>query len=174
MRPRAMKPPSRFGDKAFEWLTLAMAMAVVVLVILIGWQLWIGSSLAIKKFGFHFLVTSTWDPVAEQFGALAFHLRNAGFFAHCVAHCGSAGHRHGGLSDRTCATVDSAAARFSDRNAGGHSERDPRALGHFRDDSMAARLPFPIAQTILRLDTIFQRIDLRPVHVRWWNHYRRS
>ncbi|MFL6596764.1 MAG: phosphate ABC transporter permease subunit PstC, partial [Chthoniobacterales bacterium] len=67
-----MAPPSRFGDKAFEWLTLAMASAVVVLVILIGWELWIGSSLAIKKFGFHFLTTSTWDPVAEQFGALPF------------------------------------------------------------------------------------------------------
>src|SRR5437764_9459685 len=67
-----MAPPSRFGDKAFEWLTLAMASAVVVLVILIGWELWIGSSLAIKKFGFRFLTTSTWDPVAEQFGALPF------------------------------------------------------------------------------------------------------
>src|SRR2546428_5336588 len=69
---RAMAPPSRFGDKAFEWLTLTMAMAVVVLVILTGWQLWLGSSLAIQKFGFHFLTTSTWDPVAEQFGALPF------------------------------------------------------------------------------------------------------
>jgi len=68
----AMAPPSRLGDKAFEWLTLAMALAVVVLVVLIGWQLWLGSSLAIKKFGFHFLTTSTWDPVAEQFGALPF------------------------------------------------------------------------------------------------------
>ena len=67
-----MAPPSRFGDRAFEWLTLAMASAVVVLVILIGWELWNGSSLAIKKFGFHFLATSTWDPVAEQFGALPF------------------------------------------------------------------------------------------------------
>jgi len=67
-----MAPPSRFGDRAFEWLTLAMASVVVVLVILIGWELWVGSSLAIKKFGFHFLATSTWDPVAEQFGALPF------------------------------------------------------------------------------------------------------
>jgi phosphate transport system permease protein len=67
-----MAPPSRFGDRAFEWLTLAMASAVVVLVILIGWELWVGSSLAIKKFGVHFLTTSTWDPVAEQFGALPF------------------------------------------------------------------------------------------------------
>ena len=67
-----MAPPARWGDKAFEWLTLAMALAVVVLVILIGWQLWRGSTLAIQKFGFHFLTTSTWDPVAEQFGALPF------------------------------------------------------------------------------------------------------
>ncbi len=67
-----MKPPSRFGDKAFEWLTLVMALAVVVLVFLVGWQLARGSFLSIKRFGFHFLTTSTWDPVAEQFGALPF------------------------------------------------------------------------------------------------------
>src|SRR5216117_394989 len=67
-----MASPSRFGDKAFELLTLTMALAVVVLIILIGSQLWNGSSLAIKKFGFRFLTTSTWDPVAEQFGALPF------------------------------------------------------------------------------------------------------
>src|SRR5215468_12760618 len=67
-----MSPPSRFGDKAFEWLTLAMAFAVVMLIILVGWQLSSGSLLAIKKFGFRFLTTSTWDPVAEEFGALPF------------------------------------------------------------------------------------------------------
>src|ERR1051326_2300599 len=70
-----MSPPSRFGDKAFEWLTLAMAFAVVLLIILVGWQLWSGSLLAMKKFGVGFLVTSTWDPVAEHFGALPFSLR---------------------------------------------------------------------------------------------------
>src|SRR5437899_12441157 len=63
---------SRLGEKAFEWLTLAMAMVLVVLVILVSWQLWRGSSLAVQKFGFRFLTTSTWDPVAEQFGALPF------------------------------------------------------------------------------------------------------
>ncbi len=67
-----MRPPSRFGDRAFEWLTLAMALAVVALVILVGWQLASASMMAIRKFGFHFLGTSTWDPVAEQFGALPF------------------------------------------------------------------------------------------------------
>ena len=63
---------SRLGDKAFEWLTCGMALTVIVLIVLIGWQLWHGSLLAIRKFGFHFLVTSTWDPVADQFGALPF------------------------------------------------------------------------------------------------------
>jgi len=67
-----MAPPSSFGDKVFKWLTLAMALAVVALVFLVGWQLARGSSLAIRRFGFHFLATSTWDPVAEQFGALPF------------------------------------------------------------------------------------------------------
>src|SRR5260370_34197574 len=69
---RAMAPHSRCGDKAFEWLTLLMALGVVVLVILLSWELWRGSLLAVRKFGFHFLSTSTWDPVAEQFGALPF------------------------------------------------------------------------------------------------------
>jgi phosphate transport system permease protein len=70
--PTRMAPPSRFGDRAFEWLTLGMALIVLVLVFLIGWQLARGSSLAIQKFGLRFLTTSTWDPVAEQFGALPF------------------------------------------------------------------------------------------------------
>src|SRR6266576_3263935 len=67
-----MSRPSRFGDKAFYWLTLSMALTVVLLVILIGWQLGQGSWQAIQKFGFRFLTASTWDPVAEQFGALPF------------------------------------------------------------------------------------------------------
>jgi phosphate transport system permease protein len=71
-RGAEMAPPSRFADKAFEWLTLAMALAVVVLVFLVGWQLARGSELSIKKFGFSFLTSSTWDPVAEHFGALPF------------------------------------------------------------------------------------------------------
>src|SRR4029450_5061794 len=67
-----MAPPSRFGDKAFHWLTLSMAFAVGLLVILIGWQLGSGSWHAIQKFGFRFLTASMWDPVAEEFGALPF------------------------------------------------------------------------------------------------------
>ena len=68
-----LAPPSRFGDRAFEWLTLAMALAVVALVVLVGWQLatrFVRSPS--RRFGLSFLTTSTWDPVAEEFGALPF------------------------------------------------------------------------------------------------------
>ncbi len=133
-----MASPSRFGDKAFEWLTLAMALAVVVLIILIGWQLWIGSSVAIKKFGFHFLITSTWDPVAEQFGALPFIYGTLVSSMIALAHRRATEHRHSSVFDRTRASVDSAAARLADRNAGGDSECHPGAVGNFRHDPMAA------------------------------------
>lgn len=69
---RKMAPPSKFGEKAFEWLTLLMAISVFVLILLVGWQLFKGSSLAIKKFGASFFFTSKWDPVSEEFGALPF------------------------------------------------------------------------------------------------------
>src|ERR1700761_5204731 len=69
---RQLSPPSRAGDRAFQALTMAMALAVVVLVFLVGWELARGSELSIKRFGWNFLATSTWDPVAEQFGALPF------------------------------------------------------------------------------------------------------
>ena len=67
-----MAPPSRLGDRAFEWLTLGMSLAVVALVFLVGWVLSRGSLLSIRQFGFRFLGTSTWDPVTEHFGALPF------------------------------------------------------------------------------------------------------
>ena len=62
----------RLGDRAFKWLTLLMALSVFVLIVLIGYQLAHGSRLALHKFGWHFLVSSDWDPVNEQFGALPF------------------------------------------------------------------------------------------------------
>ena len=63
---------SRFGDRAFQWLTLLMALSVFVLIGLIGHELAQGSRLALQKFGWHFLVGNDWDPVNEQFGALPF------------------------------------------------------------------------------------------------------
>jgi phosphate transport system permease protein len=61
-----------FGDRAFQWLTLAMALIIFVLVLLIGWELAEGSRLALHQFGPRFLISSDWDPVNEKFGALPF------------------------------------------------------------------------------------------------------
>jgi phosphate transport system permease protein len=63
---------SYFGDRAFKWLTLVMALAVFVLIALIGYELFRGSHLSLQKFGWHFLVSSDWDPVNDVYGALPF------------------------------------------------------------------------------------------------------
>jgi phosphate transport system permease protein len=69
------QPPARagrFGDQAFKWLTLLMALAIFALIALIGVELADGSRLALHKFGWRFLVTSDWDPVNDIYGALPF------------------------------------------------------------------------------------------------------
>jgi phosphate transport system permease protein len=67
-----LPPPSRYGDALFRWLTVAMAFSLIVLVVLVGWELWHGSQLAREKFGASFLTSSEWDPVQEKYGALPF------------------------------------------------------------------------------------------------------
>jgi phosphate transport system permease protein len=61
-----------FGDRAFRWLTLLMALSVFALIGLIGYELAHGSGITLRRFGWHFFVNSDWDPVNEQFGALPF------------------------------------------------------------------------------------------------------
>jgi phosphate transport system permease protein len=67
-----LAPPSKAGDTAFKLLTWSMAMMVFVLVALLGWELFRGSELSLKKFGWRFLIHSNWDPVNGDFGALPF------------------------------------------------------------------------------------------------------
>ena len=62
----------RWGDRAFKWLALLMALSVIALAVLFGVELFRSSLLARQKFGWHFLASSDWDPAAEQFGALPF------------------------------------------------------------------------------------------------------
>jgi phosphate transport system permease protein len=63
---------TRYGDTAFRWLTLLMALSIFALVALIGVELLEGSGKSIHKFGWHFLVSSVWDPIADEYGALPF------------------------------------------------------------------------------------------------------
>jgi phosphate transport system permease protein len=71
---RASSALSRFrkGDQLTYGLTLLCACSIVAITALLFYELFANSALARQKFGFDFLFTSTWDPVAGQFGALPF------------------------------------------------------------------------------------------------------
>lgn len=58
------------GDRIFRIVLTLGALAIPILLGFLVYELWIGSRLAVAKFGVSFLTTSTWDPVADQFGAL--------------------------------------------------------------------------------------------------------
>ncbi len=49
-----------------------MAFSVFLLIALIGFELFDGAKPALQKFGWHFLVSTSWDPVNDVFGALPF------------------------------------------------------------------------------------------------------
>src|SRR5574340_256576 len=57
-------------DLLFRNLTRVSAFGVLALLAAILVSLLVGSMPAIRAFGFGFLVSSEWDPVNEQFGAL--------------------------------------------------------------------------------------------------------
>lgn len=60
------------GDFLFKNFTLAFAAFVLGLVVLMTYEMVHGSRLSIGKFGWEFLIRSTWDPVQEEYGALPF------------------------------------------------------------------------------------------------------
>ena len=58
-------------DVVFKWLTGACAALMLVIMAGIFWALVSQSWPSIKKFGFGFLVSKSWNPVTENFGALS-------------------------------------------------------------------------------------------------------
>jgi phosphate transport system permease protein len=65
-------PGSRAPDIAFKWVAALAAGMIIVLIVLVGWELYAGSRMAIKQFGASFLWSSEWDPVQDKYGALPF------------------------------------------------------------------------------------------------------
>lgn len=62
----------RDGDEIARLITLLFATTVVLITAALVWELWVNSALPRQKFGLHFFVTSVWDPIMDQFGALPF------------------------------------------------------------------------------------------------------
>jgi len=61
----------RLGDAAFRLLTRAAALAVLGILGGVIISLVIGAMPALQTFGLDFLLTQSWNPVTEKFGALA-------------------------------------------------------------------------------------------------------
>jgi phosphate transport system permease protein len=63
---------ARLGDPLFYGLTLAAAASIMVVTGWLVYQLFAHSAQARHEFGWKFLISQDWDPVAGQFGALPF------------------------------------------------------------------------------------------------------
>jgi phosphate transport system permease protein len=61
-----------FGDRIFGVSTLGLAVIVLALIVLLTLMLIRASMPSLRQFGFGFLVSSDWDPVNDQYGALPF------------------------------------------------------------------------------------------------------
>lgn len=70
----ARQPPSleraNYGDRVFKAVLTLAALAAPILLAFLVYELWDGARLAIARYGFEFITSSTWDPVAEEFGAM--------------------------------------------------------------------------------------------------------
>jgi len=69
---RSLLSRLREGDEIARIITFLFAASVVLITLLLVYDLWQDSVLPRHKFGFHFFVTSVWDPIFDQFGALPF------------------------------------------------------------------------------------------------------
>src|SRR3989304_7446548 len=63
---------SNLADLVFKYLTALCAAGVLLLVVLMGYEMYRGAEVAIEKFGWTFFAESNWDPVLEEYGALPF------------------------------------------------------------------------------------------------------
>ena len=80
MTPRSIEyqfpeiPPRNFGsfvlDRGFQWVTRLFALGVVGVLIYIAVVVGIDAIPAIERFGWFFLVSSAWNPVQNEYGAL--------------------------------------------------------------------------------------------------------
>jgi phosphate transport system permease protein len=79
--PRSARQARRLAGAASPWLepddlyrrALGTAAALVLVVVaFIVFETWRGAAPAMRAFGWHFLVSTDWDPVAERFGALPY------------------------------------------------------------------------------------------------------
>lgn len=71
-RAQTFRERLRAGDDLAYLVTLVAASSIILITGLLVWKLFENSAVSRHEFGWKFLITTTWDPVAGQFGALPF------------------------------------------------------------------------------------------------------
>src|SRR5439155_1527863 len=61
-----------WADRAHHGMLQLVALVIVAAATLIAWEALRGAQPALRAYGWRFLVTTDWDPVAERFGALPY------------------------------------------------------------------------------------------------------
>jgi phosphate transport system permease protein len=69
---RARAAPRNLGDRVLRAVLRGAALSLVVLVVGMVAEMLLRAAPSIRAFGLSYLYTSTWDPVAERFGAVPF------------------------------------------------------------------------------------------------------
>ena len=72
VRQRSYWQRLKLGDEAAHLVTLVFALTIILITVLLVFELYKTSALPRHQFGWKFLVTSVWDPVAGNYGALPF------------------------------------------------------------------------------------------------------
>lgn len=70
--PVTTRSPGALPDRLFRWLMIVCALAVLAIVALVISELFQRSQLSRHAFGLKFFISSDWDPVSGEFGALPF------------------------------------------------------------------------------------------------------
>ena len=67
-----VRSSTNLGDVLFKNFTLMFALAILLMVILMAFEMIRGAQPSLAKFGWRFLSDSTWDPVRDEYGALPY------------------------------------------------------------------------------------------------------
>ena len=144
-RPQAAQPPAtRIGsagpiDQVFKGVVTGLSGLVIVMLVGLIALLIVDSWPSLERYGLGFVTTSTWDPVREEFGALAVHLRHDRHLASGAADRDAGRGRRGAVPGRVRAAVAARPGLVRGRAAGGDPEHHLRPLGLLRPGAGDAR-----------------------------------
>ena len=154
------RAPPPTGDEVAYLITLVSALSIFLITACWFIELYTNSALSRHKFGWDFLVTTTWDPVAGQFGALPFIYGTVVTSALALLIAVPLG-VGAAIFLAELAPPESPIPDLSDRAAGRCAQRDLSACWDFRAGSGAADTSSRRCKSVWDSCPLFQRTVLR-------------